>query len=261
MRLETCPTVSERINQFLETNDIPHIIFHGSSGTGKRSIVYNFINRIYQTDKTKIKANVLFVNCAQGKGIKFIRDELKFFAKKNIQISTGVKFKSIVLLDADYLTIDAQSALRRCIEQFSHNTRFFIVVENKHKLLNPILSRFCEIFIPEQMIDGRIINLHQHELSEIFDMTYQKNEKEYYMSKHIPVKGVHPQPTQSDLTYLAEEMYFEGISCLDLIEYLTNSDTWDKSLTAKWNLRFMSIKSEYRCEPLLMVVILNMMWE
>ena len=92
----------------------------------------------------------MFVNCAHGKGIKFIRDELKQFAKTNIQFDDNNLFKSIVMYNADELTIDAQSALRRCIELFSHTTRFFIVVENKHKLLKPILSRFCEIYVPDK---------------------------------------------------------------------------------------------------------------
>ena len=92
------------------------------------------------------------VNCSHGKGIKFIREELKFFAKTNIQTNSGVLFKTIVLINAHHLTIDAQSALRRCIELFSYNTRFFIILENKHKLLKPILSRFCEIYVPEYTV-------------------------------------------------------------------------------------------------------------
>ena len=84
------------------------------------------------------------MDCARGKGIKFIRDELKFFAKTNIHYSENKHlFKSIILYNADKLTIDAQSALRRCIELFSHTTRFILVVEDKFKLLNPIISRFC----------------------------------------------------------------------------------------------------------------------
>ena len=55
-------------------------------------------------------------------------------------------FKSIVLFDAEKLTTDAQSALRRCIETFSHNTRFFIIVQNIDNLLSPILLDFV-IFI------------------------------------------------------------------------------------------------------------------
>ena len=142
--------VLKQLNYFISIRKIPNLIFHGSSGTGKRTIVGNFINQIYEGDRNRVKSNVMFVNCAHGKGIKFIRDELKYFAKANMQCNDNNMFKSIVLMNADELTIDAQSALRRCIELFSHNTRFFIIVENKYKLLNPILSRFCEIYIPDK---------------------------------------------------------------------------------------------------------------
>ena len=77
--------IIEKLDYFIASNKIPHIIFHGSSGSGKRTIVDQFLNKIYQCDKQKIKSNVMFVNCAHGKGIKFIREELKFFAKTNIQ--------------------------------------------------------------------------------------------------------------------------------------------------------------------------------
>jgi hypothetical protein len=142
--------MSSKLDYFIGIRKIPNIVFHGSAGCGKRTIVGDFINRIYHFDRTRIKNYVMFVNCAHGKGIKFIRDELKQFAKTNIQCNENNLFKSIVMYNADELTIDAQSALRRCIELFSHTTRFFIVVENKHKLLKPILSRFCEIYIPDK---------------------------------------------------------------------------------------------------------------
>ena len=158
--------IKKKLDGFITSQRIPHILFHGSSGTGKHTLVYDFVNKIYNYDKSKLKTNVMFVNCAHGKGIKFIRDELKFFAKTNIQGNKGIQFKTIVLFNADSLTIDAQSAMRRCIESFSHNTRFFIVVENKHKMLNPILSRFCEIYVPDNLDEnGEILNLHQYHLN------------------------------------------------------------------------------------------------
>ena len=94
------------------------------------------------------------------KGFVFIRDQLKFFAKTNIQNKKGYFFKSIILFNADKLTTDAQSALRRCIERFSHTTRFFIIVEDKNKLLKPILSRFCNIYVAYPLLDGKKCNLH-----------------------------------------------------------------------------------------------------
>ena len=90
--------IRNKLDSFIEFQKIPHIIFHGASGSGKRTIVFEFLHKIYNYDKSTMKSNIMFVNCAHGKGIKFIREDLKLFAKTNIQCNRGVLFKSIVLL-------------------------------------------------------------------------------------------------------------------------------------------------------------------
>ena len=87
----------------------------------------------------------MYIHCSICKGIKVIRDDIKDFAKQQIH---QVPFKSIVIYDAELLTIDAQYSLRRCIEVYSKNTRFFIVTHNKDKLINPICSRFVQVYHP-----------------------------------------------------------------------------------------------------------------
>ena len=101
--------ITDKLDFFIKNKKIPHIIFYGKSGSGKRFILNNFINKIYNNNNKLIKDYVMYVNCAHGKGIRFIRDELKFFAKTNIQNLNGVFFKSIVLFNAGWLTTDAQS--------------------------------------------------------------------------------------------------------------------------------------------------------
>ena len=251
--------IQKKIDFFLETNKIPHIIFHGSSGTGKRTIVYNFINKIYKNDKQKIKSNVMFVNCAHGKGIKFIRDEVKFFAKSNIQSNSGVLFKIIVLLNADFLTIDAQSALRRCIELFSYNTRFFIIVENKYKLLNPILSRFCEIYVPEYMEKNKVVILHQFQLNKKMDIKDYEQEKQAFIRQKI-IQPSLAFINHSMLLNLSNELYENGISCLDLMRFIEESGLWKEEQIVQYMMTFYNIKSEYRCEKLLMFYIFDMIY-
>jgi len=254
------PNIKRKLEFFLIHQKIPHIIFHGSSGTGKRTIVYDFINRIYNFDKQKIKSNVMFVNCAHGKGIKFIREDLKFFAKTNIQSNSGVLFKSIILMNADFLTIDAQSALRRCIELFSHNTRFFIIVENKQKLLNPILSRFCEIYVPEHMDGPNIVNLHQHDLRFKMNLEFHSAEKQAWIAEKLSNTtnmGDHKQ-----MVNLATEFYENGISALDVIHFIENSHNMAEAMSnaIEYIAEFYRIKSEYRCEKLLMLYIFDMLY-
>ena len=149
----------------LKTNNkIPNIIFYGDNDNDKKEILKYFIDLIYDNNQTKIKNNTLILNCAFNKGIKYIREDLKFFCKTIINNDNGNFFKSIILLNGEKLTMDAQSALRRCIEIYSHNTRFFIVVQDKNKLLKPIISRFASIHI----INSNITKENSNNLNSIF---------------------------------------------------------------------------------------------
>jgi replication-associated recombination protein RarA len=243
---------------------IPNIIFHGSSGCGKRTIVNDFINIVYNNDKEKIKSYVMYVNCAHGKGIKFIREELKFFAKTHIHSNGGDIFKSIVLLNADKLTIDAQSALRRCIELFSHTTRFFIIVEDKYKLLKPILSRFCEIYIPEPLHNGLNINLYKHNLNETFKLKEVKTQRMDWLKKELQKAFSKKESIKNDfLIGLSEKLYEKGYSGIDIIQLLDNhSQFLDLSNDKRYELLFAfnKVKKEFRNDKLLIMFILNFLF-
>jgi len=276
--------IYQKLNYFYEQQKIPHIIFHGSSGCGKRTIVDNFLKKIYQNDNKKMKTNVMFVNCAHGKGgIKFIREDLKFFAKTNIHSNSGVLFKTIILLNADKLTIDAQSALRRCIELFSSNTRFFIIVENKHKLLNPILSRFCEIYVPEYIDNCKVINLHQlnqqriqstpvdlHSSISITNKDIQlhnkiNEERSWITDKieklfiNINSKNIkhNNENIHLKLVELSVEFYENGLSCLDFINWIEDTDKISGKNKSELLMNFDKIKPEYRCEKLLLLYLFD----
>ena len=97
--LDIHTSIKEKLDYFHKIHKIPNIIFHGSYGSGKKTIVNDFINKIYDYNKDKIKDFVMYVNCAHGKGIKFIREEIKFFAKTHINSNGGDIFKSIILLN------------------------------------------------------------------------------------------------------------------------------------------------------------------
>ena len=74
--------IKNKLKYFVDTNKIPHIIFHGESGSGKREIVNYLIQIIYDSCYCN-DDYIKYVNCAHGKGIRFIRDDLKYFAKTN----------------------------------------------------------------------------------------------------------------------------------------------------------------------------------
>lgn len=260
-RLPVHESIVYRLDQFIAKKQIPHIIFHGPSGSGKLTLVRDFIERIYSGDKTKMKTHVMTVNCSHGKGIQFIREELKFFAKANAQTKLTGEFKIILLLNAHHLTVDAQSALRRCIEIFSHSTRFFIVVENKNKLLNPILSRFCDVFVPEPLdpvASNTRINLHQYVLSQQFgeDLSTKKKTEDL-LEDALQT----PPTTPLQMMETVNRLYESGVSCLDLMEWVTKKrDQWSDVDHSRAIVRFYQIKPQFRCEKLLMLYMVDFLY-
>jgi hypothetical protein len=171
------------------------------------------------------------------------------------------------MYNADELTIDAQSALRRCIELFSHTTRFFIVVENKHKLLKPILSRFCEIYIPDKSETDVPVyrSLHTINIDNIYglrDLTREARlrvlmpefqdmmENGFNVEKH----------DYKWFMQLSNRLYEAGISCLDVLQFFEE----DAATLAKDLFRvqfvFHKIKSEFRCEKMLMMYLFDYMF-
>ena len=244
--------IYEKINYFHEQSKIPNIIFHGPCGSGKKTIVFDFINKIYNEDKDKIKEYVMIVNCSHGKGIKFIRDDLKLFSKTNIS-SHNNDFKTIILLNADCLTIDAQSALRRCIELFTHTTRFFLVVQDRFSLLKPILSRFCEIYIPEKKIDNNN-NLYKYNIN--LNITYKNYKKKFLLSFKKVISST-KNNNINNIIENANELYKKGFSALDLVEYIENNKIIDLDDSKKYEIivTFYKIKKDFRCEKLLMMFL------
>lgn len=270
--------IIEKLNYFYKIHKIPNIIFHGGCGTGKKTIVNQFINTIYNGDKEKIKTFVMYVNCAHGKGIKFIREELKFFAKTHIISNGGDIFKSVILLNADKLTMDAQSALRRCIELFSHSTRFFIVIEDKYKLLKPILSRFCEIYVPELMIKTSIVNLHNMDEESYHLVSLQKEVKKYIdglgimldAPSHVNHANTINSKSKNDNiikknTEFALKLYEKGFNGLDLISLIernmiTGKNIMNHEKKFEFLITFNKIRKEFRNEKTLMLFILHFMF-
>ena len=70
--------IKEKLKYFQTIHKIPNLLFHGPSGSGKRTLINDFIHNIYENDREKIKSFVMYVNCSHGKGIKSWPDGRKY---------------------------------------------------------------------------------------------------------------------------------------------------------------------------------------
>ncbi|MGM0591866.1 MAG: replication factor C small subunit, partial [Halobacteriota archaeon] len=131
--------IVERLQSYVERDDLPHLLFSGRAGVGKTTAATAIARAVYGDDW---RGNFLELNASDERGIDVVRDRIKNFARASFG---GFDYRIIFLDEADSLTSDAQSALRRTMEQFSDNTRFILSCNYSSQIIDPIQSR-CAVF-------------------------------------------------------------------------------------------------------------------
>lgn len=164
------------ITNIIKNKNMPHLLFYGSPGTGKTSIANILTKKLFKND---YEDRVLELNASDERGIQIVRGKIKHFAKLSINQNEDIKFKIIILDEADSLTNESQLALRYIIEHYSKFTRFIIICNYINKLINPIISR-CALFrfkpikkttiyeIVKNISEKENIEIKSNQLSNIF---------------------------------------------------------------------------------------------
>ena len=134
--------------------DMPHLLFSGSAGVGKTTAAMCISNQILGE---YAKEYTLELNASDERGIGMVREKVKKFSR--FAGMADAPFKLIILDEADEMTNDAQTALRRIIEDTAQYCRFILIANNISKIIEPIQSR-CATFkfttIPEEDVIDRL---------------------------------------------------------------------------------------------------------
>lgn len=145
------------ISKCITNNDIPHLLLYGKPGTGKTTLAKLITN--------SIKCDLMYINASDERGIDTIRDKIVDFASVN----SFNPIKIIILDESDYITAQAQAALRNVMETYSAKTRFILTANYAERIIDPLKSR-CQTFHIEPPTKGAVAR-------HIADMLYTENVK------------------------------------------------------------------------------------
>ncbi|HVZ62654.1 MAG TPA: replication factor C small subunit [Candidatus Nitrosotalea sp.] len=123
------------------TSEMPHLLFSGSAGVGKTTTALCLAREILGDSWREY---TLELNASDERGINMVRERVKKFARFS-GLDTNIPFKLIILDEADEMTADAQTALRRIIEDTAKHCRFIMIANNISKIIEPLQSR-CAVF-------------------------------------------------------------------------------------------------------------------
>jgi replication factor C small subunit len=130
-----------QVENWVSDKSIPHLLFAGSAGTGKTTLARVLINELDVQD-----ADVLFINASRDNGIDWVRNKITNFS----ETMPWGDFKVVLLDEADYLSPDAQAALRGVMEQYHTSVRFILTCNYPNKIIPALQSRCQLITIQSQ---------------------------------------------------------------------------------------------------------------
>ena len=203
-----------KVSKYISTGDIPHLLLHGKAGTGKTTLAKLLVSNV--------DCDQMYVNASDENNVETVRNKIKMFAS-----SVGFKDLKVIILDeCDFLTPNAQAALRNLMETFSKHCRFILTCNYVERIIDPIQSR-CQSF---QIIPPDRKEVAQH-LANILD-----NESVNYDIKNIAtivnggypdirrvINGAQRQVVNSQLT-IDENTIVQNDYKLEVLEILKTQD-------------------------------------
>jgi replication factor C small subunit len=184
--------IKARIADCIANNDIPHLIFAGSAGTGKTTLAKLIVKNI--------QCDYLYINASDENGIDTIRDKVKGFAST----ASFQPIKVVILDEADFLTQPAQAALRNLIEEYSAYTRFILTCNYVERLIEPLQSR-CELHMLKPPTKGAVAKHICTNILDVESVTYDVQDvvkviNEFYPDIRSVIKVLQSNVRDSKLT-------------------------------------------------------------
>ena len=208
------------LDEWIKNQDFPNLLLHGGPGTGKTTAAKLIISNI--------DCDYLYLNCSDENGIDAIRDKVRQFAST----ATFKKVKVVILDEADFLTLNAQAALRNVIETFSLNTRFIFTCNFVERIISPLQSRLASYALisptPRQIYD-RMASILQEENVEFIDKELAHIVKTFYPDIRKVLNNVQACVRNSKLS-IEGKSFTKSNYVKEIVELITNKnkDTFQK---------------------------------
>ena len=164
--------LKDTVKGYIEKHDIPHLLFYGTAGTGKTTLA--------KAITKNIDCDVMYINASDENSVENVRTKIKSFAS-----SVGFrKIKVIILDEADFLSPEAQAALRNMMETYSLTTRFILTCNYVEKIIPALVSR-CQTYKIEPL-SKKEVAVHLKNILDKETVQYTPEDLGYIVNTYYP---------------------------------------------------------------------------
>ena len=137
------PLNKKILRNIIETSYFPNLLFYGPPGTGKTTTIINLINAYQEKVGIKNKDLIIHLNASDERGIDIIRNQINSFVNSKPLFNNGMKF--VILDEVDYMTKNAQQALRYLLQNYTSNVRFCLICNYISKIDEGLQNEFIRL--------------------------------------------------------------------------------------------------------------------
>ena len=165
------PLNKQILKNIIETSYFPNLLFYGPPGTGKTTTIINLINAYQEKLHIKNKDLIIHLNASDERGIDIIRNQISCFVNSKPLFHDGMKF--VILDEVDYMTKNAQQALRYLLQNYTNNVRFCLICNYISKIEEGLQNEFIRLRFNQLPKDDIIKFLTNISVSEKLNMSYK----------------------------------------------------------------------------------------
>ena len=241
------PTNKQLLKNIIKNNNFPNLLFYGPPGTGKTTTIINLIEEYQKKYKQKRKGLKIHLNASDDRGIDIIRNQINQFVNTKTLFGDGIKF--VILDEVDYMTKNAQTALKYLIQQYSENIRFCLICNYISRidlsLQNEFIRlRFCQLpkddilsFL-NHIVESEKLNLNENKLQSIQKMFKSdiRSMINYIQSNHY---NLH------DITVMIDDDFWEKLILHFKSNDIENIKDFVSETSDKYNIQYITLIKQF----------------